>query len=214
MRFFPLLVALALVTLSLVQLTQTVYTSSLTYSLSQYSDINNADYDSQRVDNERLLVSTILSLPNAGAHQYELAANILSWHSYLNYNSTSDEEVKQNLLKSIHLRPTWYAPYVQLHRLFAPDVNSFLTNSPQDLASRFGPYMNETKMMLYDIKFSQWEALKKKEQVELTTQFLTSARSFRFRDTLKALLDSSKSAQRMCKLLAFNDINHASCRKV
>jgi|GEM_PF-2833512 len=213
MHIIPLFIALLLVIFSSFQLVQTAYTSSLTYSLSQYSDEANFGFNEQRIGNERLLVDMALSLPNVGAHQYELAANILSWHSFLRYQNASVEEVNQYLIESIRLRPTWYAPYLQMSRLSEKHSVPAPIESPEKLATFFGPYMNETKLVLYDKKFSQWETLSKEEQIALTVNFLVSAQSYRFRRSLQGLLESSKGAERMCKLLAFNAIDHSSCRK-
>ncbi|KLN63537.1 hypothetical protein [Vibrio sp. VPAP30] len=213
MHILPLFIALILVISSLFQLVQVAYTSSLTYSLSLYSDEANFEFDEQRVGNERLLVETTLYLPNVGAHQYELAANILSWHSFLRYQNASLEEVNQYLIESIRSRPTWYAPYLQMSRFSEKHSVPAAIEYPEKLAMRFGPYMNETKLVLYDKKFSQWEMLTEEEQIALTVNFLASAQSYRFRRSLKGLLESSKGAERMCKLLAFNAIDHSSCRE-
>lgn len=199
--------AIIVIFLASSQLINSLYVSGLEISLNRYSH-NNVRVNELDVVDDNIVITGMLSSTFTGGYEYELAAKVLSWHSYKQLTNNDAELEKSYLLSSIRTRPTWYAPYLELAQ-FEPSDNGL---AQIELAQRFGPYMPLTLFAQFDIGFSRWNSLTNQQRVSLSTNFLTTALKWKYREELSRLLTYSQGADRMCRLLAFNNTTHEKCR--
>ncbi len=189
------------------QLINSLHVSGLEISLNRYSH-NSERVNESSVADDNAVIASMLSSTFAGGYEYELAAKALSWQSYKQLTDKEAELTKQYLLSSIRTRPTWYATYLELAQ-FEPSDSRL---EQVKLAQRFGPHMPLTLFAQFDVGFSRWNQLDSQQRVELSTNFLTTALKWKYREELSRLLTYSPGAERMCRLLAFNNTKHEKCQ--
>ncbi len=199
--------AVIVIFLAMSQLINSLHVSGLEISLSRYS-FNSERVNESSVADDNAVISSMLSSTFAGGYEYELAAKALSWQAYKQLTDNETELTKQYLLSSIRTRPTWYATYLELAQFESSDSSL----GQIELARRFGPYMPLTLFAQFDAGFSRWNHLDNQQRVELSTNFLTTALKWKYRDELSRLLTYSQGAERMCRLLAFNNTKHEKCQ--
>lgn len=198
----------SLLSFSVLQLYQSIYRSAaelhvemLTYTVSGADEIKLT----------RVLAGEQSNFPFPLAYDLSLSATLYEWVNYLSEDNGYLDLQFSLREESSQLRPTWAPIYLQRAKLYRRlDHNK--EKDMLDLALYFGPNALGSLIYNLDYTFSHWDDVSRESQVKAANQLLGVWSQYNYRSELNEMIEFSRGKQRICSLLAFNNLSVESCK--